>query len=200
MSLRHHLGSSQSNFPPTLEFLLWGGRWAAQGTFPGSSQKTTQHLYFSKRREHPLLAQILRESQNGPIHHQQISGQWIRAAARDSCSHQEARKQAASLAALHGDKWSILDHTLTAWGPYSSSPLTAVSLSTALPAVNRCQEAEDPPSEKVKGSLTTVPAPTAPTSLGLIPREFQQSPASQEEEGWGENNAYFETGRETTFT
>lgn len=42
VSLHHHLSCSPNNFPPTLEFLLWGGGWIAQGTFPGFSQKTTQ--------------------------------------------------------------------------------------------------------------------------------------------------------------
>ena len=39
------------------------GGWAAQGIATGSSWKTTQYSYFSKWKEHLLLAQTLREMQ-----------------------------------------------------------------------------------------------------------------------------------------
>lgn len=46
-----------------------GRSGAAQGTVTGSPQKATQYSYFSKWKEHLLLAQTLREMQNGPAYH-----------------------------------------------------------------------------------------------------------------------------------
>lgn len=93
-----------------------GRSGAAQGTVTGSPQKATQYSYFSKWKEHLLLAQTLREMQNGPAYHHGRPAHGDREPwaigselQRGTAAPPRSQRQAGSrhVQHLNGDDWSL---------------------------------------------------------------------------------------------